>query len=79
LAKEITQALEIPVIGIGASPDCDGQVLVSEDMLGLAAPNSKSPKFVKKFGSLNEEISAAVKQYARDVKNKTFPTSENCY
>ncbi len=76
LAREITRAVPIPTIGIGASPACDGQILVLEDMLGLGG---RPPKFVKVYGRLGEEIERAVKGYAEEVKARTFPAEEHTY
>jgi 3-methyl-2-oxobutanoate hydroxymethyltransferase len=77
LAREITKAVEIPTIGIGASADCDGQILVLEDMLGLNP--GKPPKFVKVYGQLGGLIEAAVKDYAEEVKSRAFPGEEQTY
>ena len=71
LAREITRAVKIPTIGIGASADCDGQVLVSEDMLGLFG--ERTPRFVKHYARLDQTIDAAVRQYAEEVRERTFP------
>jgi 3-methyl-2-oxobutanoate hydroxymethyltransferase len=76
IARAITGAIAAPTIGIGASPACDGQILVLEDMLGL---NERVPKFVKKFGSLREHIEAAVAGYAGEVRAGTFPGPEQVY
>lgn len=76
LAAEITRAIAIPTIGIGASAACDGQILVLEDMLGLS-PNV--PKFVKRYGTLADHISASVEAYTREVKARTFPEPANVY
>ena len=76
LAREITKVISVPTIGIGASPACDGQILVLEDMLGLSAT---VPKFVKRFGNLAGEIRAAVEAYAEAVRGRSFPTEENVY
>ena len=76
LAAKITSLLNIPTIGIGASPKCDGQILVTEDMLGLT---NVAPKFVKKYTDLNENIKSAVIKYVTDVKKRTFPSSEHIY
>ncbi len=73
-AKLITQNLAIPTIGIGSSINCDGQILVTDDMLGLSG---FYPKFVKKYTNLNRIIEKAVKKYTRDVKYKKFPNSKN--
>ena len=77
LAAEITHALRIPTIGIGAGPACDGQVLVFHDMLGLTT--GKAPKFVKRYANLAEEISRAVTTYAEDVRTGKFPGPEHEY
>ncbi len=71
LAEKITSSLKIPTIGIGASCKCDGQILVIDDMLGLS---EKTPKFVKKYSNLSQIISSAVEQYAKEVKEKSFPS-----
>jgi len=76
LAKEITEAVTIPTIGIGASAACDGQVLVTEDMLGLT---DNPPKFVQQFVQLKGLISQAAEDYAAQVKAASFPSSEQCY
>lgn len=72
----ITKNLEIPTIGIGSSANCDGQILVTDDMLGLSG---FYPKFVKKYASLNRIIEKAVKNYSRDVKLKKFPNKKNFF
>lgn len=76
LAKRITQAIAIPTIGIGASPACDGQILVMEDMLGLS---NRVPKFVKEFGSVGTVIDHAIASYAEEVRARTFPAPEHTY
>jgi len=76
VARAITAAVAAPTIGIGASPHCDGQILVLEDMLGLS---DWVPKFVKKFGSLREHIDSAVAAYAEDVRAGSFPGPEQVY
>ena len=76
LANEITAAVSIPVIGIGASAQCDGQVLVIDDMLGMF---ERTPRFVKKFDDLAGRISAAVETYAADVRSRQFPGPEQTY
>ena len=76
LAREITAAVSVPTIGIGASPACDGQILVLEDMLGLSP---KVPKFVKRYGTLAGAIESSVRAYAEDVRARAFPTAENVY
>ena len=76
LAKKINVISKIPVIGIGASKNCDGQILVTEDLLGLF---DKSPKFVKKYENLREKIRIAVKKYFKDVVKGKFPQKNNTY
>ena len=76
LAKKITKNIHIPTIGIGASKYCDGQILVTEDMVGLS---DFSPKFVKKYSNLNSYIEKSIKNYAKDVKMKKFPFIKNVY
>jgi 3-methyl-2-oxobutanoate hydroxymethyltransferase len=76
IAIEITKKVSCPTIGIGASAQCDGQVLVTEDMLGLF---ERTPKFVKRFGAMAEIVEGAVAQYAQDVRNRTFPGPEQIY
>jgi 3-methyl-2-oxobutanoate hydroxymethyltransferase len=76
LAARITAEIPIPTIGIGASPACDGQVLVLEDMLGL---NPNPPKFVRQYAQLGPAIEAAVRSYAEDVRARRFPGAENVY
>ncbi|TMF24664.1 MAG: 3-methyl-2-oxobutanoate hydroxymethyltransferase [Chloroflexi bacterium] len=77
LAAEITHALRIPTIGIGAGPATDGQVLVFHDMLGLTT--GKAPKFVKRYANLAEEIARAATAYAEDVRAGRFPGPEHEY
>ncbi len=76
LAARITKMIPIPTIGIGASVDCDGQILVLEDMLGLSP---RVPKFVKEFGNLGEAIQNSVEAYADEVKTRKFPSREHVY
>lgn len=76
LAARITKQIDIPTIGIGASVECDGQILVLEDMLGL---NEWTPKFVKVYGDLGPQIEKAVSAYAEDVKARAFPTEDEVY
>ena len=73
-AKLITKNIKIPTIGIGASLFCDGQILVTDDMLGLSG---FYPKFVKKYADLNRIIEKAAKKYTRDVKSNNFPTKKH--
>lgn len=76
LARKITQTIAIPTIGIGASPACDGQVLVAEDVLGLFS--TFKPKFVKRYADLGAEVTQAVEAYAADVRARRFPGPEHC-
>lgn len=76
LAAKITKQIAIPTIGIGASAECDGQILVMEDMLGL---NPNPPKFVRQYAQMGPEIEAAVRNYAADVRSRSFPGAENVY
>jgi 3-methyl-2-oxobutanoate hydroxymethyltransferase len=76
LAARITKDVPIPTIGIGASPACDGQILVLEDMLGLSP---RVPKFVKRFGELGPSIEAAVAAYAGEVRSRAFPGPDHVY
>jgi 3-methyl-2-oxobutanoate hydroxymethyltransferase len=76
LAGEITRKLEIPTIGIGAGPHCDGQVLVMHDMLGL---NDWTPSFVKQYADLGAAAAKAARAYAEDVAAQKFPADEHCY
>lgn len=77
LAQEVSAAIRIPTIGIGAGPDCDGQVLVLQDMLGIYA--GKSPKFSRNFMQGADSIQSAVAAYVQAVKNGSFPTTEHSY
>ena len=76
LARKITKAVAIPTIGIGASPACDGQILVLEDLLGLSP---RVPKFVKRYGQLGPSIEAAIAAYAKDVRARAFPGPDHVY
>jgi 3-methyl-2-oxobutanoate hydroxymethyltransferase len=77
LAQKVSEELEIPTIGIGAGPHCDGQVLVTHDMLGLF--DKFAPKFVRKYADLAEEIRDACGRFKDDVKKGKFPDSEESY
>lgn len=77
LAREITAQLAIPTIGIGAGPECDGQVLVMHDMLGLSP--SFVPRFAKPYANLWNDASAAAAAYIREVRERVFPAPEHCY
>jgi 3-methyl-2-oxobutanoate hydroxymethyltransferase len=76
IAIDITKAVSCPTIGIGASAQCDGQVLVSEDMLGMF---ERVPRFVKRYHEVATEISDAAARYAADVRARTFPTPDQTY
>jgi 3-methyl-2-oxobutanoate hydroxymethyltransferase len=77
LAKEVSESLHIPTIGIGAGGDCDGQVLVMHDMLGI---NTEfKPRFLRTYLNMNEQVSKAVQQYISDVKKKDFPNADESY
>jgi 3-methyl-2-oxobutanoate hydroxymethyltransferase len=76
LAIAITDSLDIPVIGIGASAHCDGQVLVAEDMLGMF---ERTARFVKRYENIAETISGAAERYAAEVRNRSFPGADQVY
>lgn len=76
LADEITREVSIPTIGIGASPSCDGQILVTEDMIGLF---DWTPKFVRQYGDMREAVAKAVQAYAADVRSGAFPGADEMY
>ena len=77
LAKKISSSIKIPTIGIGAGVNCDGQILVTYDMLGMM--EEFHPRFVKKYLNLAEEIKGAFSRYIKDVKNKKFPAKSESY
>jgi 3-methyl-2-oxobutanoate hydroxymethyltransferase len=77
LAKEVAEALQIPVIGIGAGRFCDGQVLVMHDLLGITT--EFQPRFLRRYLQLHEEITGAVRQYISDVKTRDFPNEQEQY
>ena len=77
VAAEVTRRLEVPTIGIGAGPDCDGQVLVYHDLLGLT--EGHLPRFVKRYASLSREIRDALESYADEVRSGTFPEDQHTY
>jgi len=77
LARSLTETIAIPTIGIGASPACDGQVLVSEDILGLFS--TFTPKFAKRYAELGNQVSAAAERYAAEVRARVFPGPEHCF
>jgi len=76
LASKVSQNIQIPTIGIGASNVCDGQILVMEDMLGLS---NRSPKFVRRYGSLGEAMTQAFAAYQADVQSRNFPAEKETY
>jgi len=77
LAETVTETVEIPIIGIGAGPSTDGQVLVSHDALGLTT--DFNPRFVRRYANLGDEITEATKKYIEDVRNRDFPSDEESY
>lgn len=77
LAREITEAVAVPTIGIGASPKCDGQILVTEDILGLSG--GRIPKFAQPFADAGAVIREAVERYAQSVREEAFPTLDHCF
>src|SRR3954467_6299079 len=77
VARELTDAVAIPTIGIGGSPFCDGQILVTDDMLGLFA--EFTPKFVRRYRRLGDEIQEAAREYAEEVRQGRFPAAEHTY
>ena len=76
LATQVASEVAVPIIGIGASAECDGQVLVTEDMLGLF---ERTPRFVKRYDDLASRISEAAAAYAAEVRGRSFPTAEQTY
>ena len=76
IADELTKKIAVPTIGIGASPNCDGQVLVTEDMLGLF---ERTPRFVKRYDDLAARITAAATTYREEVRTRAFPTDDQTY
>jgi 3-methyl-2-oxobutanoate hydroxymethyltransferase len=77
LARSVTDAIEIPTIGIGASSHCDGQILVTDDAIGLFT--DFKPRFVKRYAELAPRIAAAAAEYAEDVRARRFPGPEHTY
>ena len=77
LGKRISKSIKIPTIGIGAGPDCDGQILVTYDMLGMT--EEFHPRFVRQFLNLSAEMKTAFKHYIKEVKNKKFPNKSESY
>ncbi|MCE2565162.1 3-methyl-2-oxobutanoate hydroxymethyltransferase [Komagataeibacter sp. FNDCF1] len=77
VSREIATSVPVPVIGIGASPACDGQVLVVDDMLGMFG--TATPRFVRRYADMGGLVDDAVARYARDVRNRDFPGPEECF
>jgi 3-methyl-2-oxobutanoate hydroxymethyltransferase len=77
LARAITKSVPVPTIGIGASPACDGQILVTEDVIGLFG--AFTPKFVKRYAELGDAVTEAAQRYAEDVRERRFPGPEHCF
>jgi 3-methyl-2-oxobutanoate hydroxymethyltransferase len=76
-ARAITEAVQVPTIGIGASPACDGQILVTDDVLGVFT--EFTPRFVKRYAELGPMVTAAATAYAEEVRARRFPGPEHCY
>ncbi|HET7817143.1 MAG TPA: 3-methyl-2-oxobutanoate hydroxymethyltransferase [Sphingomicrobium sp.] len=76
LATRLAREIAVPVIGIGASAECDGQILVTDDMLGLF---ERTPRFVKRYGNIAEEIGKAAETYAAEVRERAFPSADQTY
>jgi 3-methyl-2-oxobutanoate hydroxymethyltransferase len=77
LAAQITRELRIPTIGIGAGPDCDGQILVIHDLVGLTF--GKTPKFARQYANVGQMIAKAAREYCEDVRGGTFPSDGESY
>jgi len=77
LARSLSEELRVPTIGIGASPACDGQILVTEDIVGLGG--DFTPRFAKRYAELGDGLREAVEQYAEDVRARRFPAAEHCF
>jgi 3-methyl-2-oxobutanoate hydroxymethyltransferase len=77
LAREISQKLAVPTIGIGAGPFCDGQILVFHDLVGYA--NGYLPKFVKRYADIHGTLNKALREYGEDVKRARFPDDDHSY
>ena len=78
IAREVTAALHVPTIGIGAGPDCDAQILVTHDLLGLSFSKT-SPRFVRQYANVREAINEAIQAYADDVRAGAFPSDDESY
>ncbi len=79
LARQITETVDIPTIGIGAGPHCDGQVLVMHDLLGIDTGERKAPRFVRRYANLGRQITEAVETYVGEVQTGAFPSDDECY
>ena len=77
MAKRVSESVNIPTIGIGAGPDCDGQVLVLHDLLGITM--DFSPRFLRRYLNLAEDIHGAITNYCDDVRNLKFPNEDESY
>ncbi len=77
VARDITQRVAVPTVGIGASPDCDGQILVTDDLVGMFT--GFKPKFVKRYAELGADLAAAAAAYAADVRSRRFPEPEQVF
>ncbi|MEM1453464.1 MAG: 3-methyl-2-oxobutanoate hydroxymethyltransferase, partial [Planctomycetota bacterium] len=77
LAAQVTESVDVPVIGIGAGGGCDGQILVSHDMLGICT--RFNPRFVRRYASLADEMQGAFERYAADVRSREFPNEFESY
>jgi len=77
ISKKITESISIPTIGIGAGPDCDGQILVLHDLLGMH--DRHLPKFVKQYANLGKAAKDSISSYVSEVQNGKFPSEEHCY
>lgn len=77
LAADVTKLVDVPTIGIGAGPHCDGQILVWTDMMGMST--EFRPRFVRRYAEIHDVMTSAVKAYVTDVKGRTFPTQEESY
>jgi 3-methyl-2-oxobutanoate hydroxymethyltransferase len=77
IGKAVTEALHVPVIGIGAGPDVDGQILVLYDILDIT--QGRTPKFVRNFMAGNDSPLAAIQSYVNAVKDRSYPASEHCF
>jgi 3-methyl-2-oxobutanoate hydroxymethyltransferase len=73
LARQVSEVSNVPIIGIGSGPDCDGQVLVTQDILGLSGP--ATPPFARQYAAVGESITTAVQAFAADVRSGEFPNA----